>query len=210
VRKNTLELIFPPVHHNLCFWQILLVSFCFPQISSSCPDMLAQRPVWKSYSWARRRLQSERCQYPHLFPYITSCWISNVSTLWYTVTDFCLTHCSTNSGASRTSPYLVSLRTMLWWRPWPQRLRYPSDWSDSMEEGLLKIISTLVLELWEWPCCTRVITTTSSTHALLLLRVQVDRIPRGKAPLVRVQVNRFCCAEVEFDCCLWMRALLRW
>jgi hypothetical protein len=86
--KNTLELIFPPVHHNLCFWQILLVSFCFPQISSSCPDMLAQQPVWKSYSWARRRLQSERCQYPHLFPYITSCWISNVSTLWYTVAHF--------------------------------------------------------------------------------------------------------------------------
>jgi hypothetical protein len=67
VRKNTLELIIPSAHHNSCFWQFLLVSFCFPQISSSYPDLLARGRVWTAYHWAQRTLHSEKCQYKHLF-----------------------------------------------------------------------------------------------------------------------------------------------
>jgi hypothetical protein len=44
-----------------------------------------------------------------------------------------------------------------------------------------------------------VITTTSSTHALLLPRVQACQ---GEHPTDKVQINRVCCVEIEFDCCI--------
>ena len=111
-----------------------------------------------------------------------------------------LTRCSTNSGALSTSLHLVSTRTMLWWRPWPKRLRYHLEWSNSMED-LLRI-STPVLDLefpmWVWRFCTRAITTTSSTHTLLLPRVQVSRPPEEIILLIRVGSQQILLDVAEF------------
>ena len=189
--KNTLELIFPSVHHNSCFWYILLVSSYFPQISSSHLDMLAQGGGWTACTRPQWTLQSERCQYQHLTLLNFQCIHSST---------FYLTCCSTNSGAFSTSLHLVSTRTMLWWRPWPKRLRYHLEWSNSMED-LLRI-STPVLDLefpmWVWRFCTRAITTTSSTHTLLLPRVQVSRPPEEIILLIRVGSQQILLDVAEF------------
>ena len=179
--RNTLEVIFPFVRHNSCFWHILVASFCFPQISSSYLVVLAQGGLYRGYTWTWRKWQCGKCENQHLYLYINvvlnfwsiHSWIHDPDISWLA---------ALNSGAYST------LLHAAWWRavfrcgPWRLRFRCPSCLCNSMRKRLMMCTLVPELTLRVCTCCSRSTTMTSSTQY--------------KSPIARLTLS--------LGDCLWM------